>query len=345
MSAYTSRIGVSIPMLDQPYPKLSELAALADEAEFESVWDYEIYRNPFIAHAVNACATRRIKLATGVAAAAGRSPFEMANAAADIDELSGGRAILGLSAGEVGWADTYNGADADHPLSRLREYITIVRMVWRHLNDGGPAHFQGRFYKFDTPEYNSWGVRHLTRPSIPIYVGCVKPRMLQMAGELADGVITYFTTPQFITEHILPNIAQGARKAGRDPAQTDLAALVVCSVSDDRDEAIRRARINVGHYAAFPPSSPQIEFAGLEDDRDYVVKKLLEDGPSSLETATSDELLRTFAIAGTPEEAREQLAELDGVLPHIVLHPPNVLPLNRTDSEEAFRAIIRTFTL
>jgi hypothetical protein len=90
---------------------------------------------------------------------------------------------------------------------------------------------------------------------------------------------------------------------------------------------------------------PAQQPAGLEDDRDYVVKKLLEDGPSALETATSDELLRTFAIAGTPEEAREQLAELDGVLPHIVLHPPNVLPLNRADSEEAFRAIIRTFTL
>lgn len=339
----SSRIGVSLPMLNQPYSKLAELATLADEAGFDSVWDYEFFRNPFIAHALNARATERIKLATGLATGASRTPFEMANAAADVDELSGGRAILGLSTGAASWTDVFNGADVSHPLPRMREYITILRMVWQHFGGGEPAHFDGRFYSFNSPIMNPWGVRELVRPSIPIYLGCLKEKMLRMAGELADGIITYFATPPFIRDHILPNIAKGAAKAGRSPGEVDVAALVLCSVSRDRDEAIRRARINVGNYAAFPVTSTPIEFMGLGEDRDFAVTKLFEEGPAALETAASDELVRHFAIAGTPDEACEQLAELDGVLPHIVLHTPYVPPIEQAASEDAFRTMVRTF--
>lgn len=82
-----SRVGVSLPMLNQPYERYPEFAALAEHAGFDSVWDYEFYRNPFITHALNARATSRIQLGTGIATAAPRTPYEMANAAADVDEL------------------------------------------------------------------------------------------------------------------------------------------------------------------------------------------------------------------------------------------------------------------
>jgi alkanesulfonate monooxygenase SsuD/methylene tetrahydromethanopterin reductase-like flavin-dependent oxidoreductase (luciferase family) len=74
-------------------------------------------------HALNARATNNITLGTGLAAAAGRSPFGMANAAADIDEISGGRMLIGMSAGGDGFAECFNGTDIDHPATRLREYI------------------------------------------------------------------------------------------------------------------------------------------------------------------------------------------------------------------------------
>src|SRR6202008_3840953 len=98
-----SRIGLSLPMLNQPYERYAEFAALAEDAGFDSVWDYEFYRNPFITHALNARATSRIQLGTGIATAAPRTPFEMANAAADVDELSGGRKLLGPAA-RGGWS-------------------------------------------------------------------------------------------------------------------------------------------------------------------------------------------------------------------------------------------------
>src|SRR5258708_23158600 len=87
-----ARIGITMPVLNQPFDKFPELAALADEAGFDSVWDYEFFRNPFVIHATCAPRTTRIQHATGIATSCSRSPFEMANAAAAIDELTGRRA-------------------------------------------------------------------------------------------------------------------------------------------------------------------------------------------------------------------------------------------------------------
>jgi alkanesulfonate monooxygenase SsuD/methylene tetrahydromethanopterin reductase-like flavin-dependent oxidoreductase (luciferase family) len=167
--------------------------------------------------------------------------------------------------------------------------------------------------------------------------------MLRLAGEVADGVFGFLPTPTFIQQHVVPNVAAGAAKAGRDPSDIEVTALVICSVSRDRDEALRRARINVGNYVAYPVSSTVIEFMGLQEDRDHVVRRLLGEGPAALATAASDELVRAFAIAGTPDEATEQLSAYDGVLPHIVLHTPYVPPIDQASSEDAFRSMVHAF--
>jgi alkanesulfonate monooxygenase SsuD/methylene tetrahydromethanopterin reductase-like flavin-dependent oxidoreductase (luciferase family) len=181
------------------------------------------------------------------------------------------------------------------------------------------------------------------RPEIPIYLAGLKEGMLRLAGEVADGVFGFLPTPTFIQQHVLPNVAAGAAKAGRDPSDIEVTALVICSVSRDRDEALRRARINVGNYVAYPVSSTVVEFMGLHEDRDHVVRRLRGEGPAALATAASDELVRAFAIAGTPDEAAEQLAAYDGVLPHIVLHTPYVPPIDQASSEDAFRSMVDAF--
>jgi probable F420-dependent oxidoreductase len=338
-----SRIGVSLPMLNQPYERYAEFAALAEDAGFDSVWDYEFYRNPFITHALNARATSRIQLGTGIATAATRTPYEMANAAADVDELSGGRTLLGLSTGGAGWMDCFTGTDIDRPLTRLREYIHVIRQLWDHFETDEPFDFQGKIYRASSPPFNPWGTRNLVRPRIPIYLAGLKERMTQLAGEIADGVFGFLPTPSFIQDHVIPNVAIGAAKAGRDPSEIEVTALVICSVSHDREEALRRARINVGNYVAYPVGSTVVEFMGLQEDRDHVLMRLLSEGPAALATAASDELVRTFAIAGTPDEAAEQLAAYEGVLPHIVLHTPYVPPIDQAASEDAFRSMVQAF--
>lgn len=338
-----NRLGISMPILNQPYAKFPELARLAEEAGFDSVWDYEFYRNPLIIHAICARETRNIQLATGLAASVGRSPFEMANAALDVDELSGGRMILGIGTGVSAWADCFNGNDIDKPVSRISEYMDVLRMVWHHLATGEPASYQGKFYRFADPPGNIFGGRTMARPRIPIYVSGLRPKMVQLAGEKAEGLLGYLFTPQFIKERILPDIAIGAQRSGRNPAEVDIASLVLCSVSDDRKEALRRARINVGVYVAHPVGEVVVDFMGLQEDRAAVLQALMTKGPQALETVTSDALVRTFSIAGTPDECREQYAAYKEVLPHVVLHTPYVPPIAGKDSEDAFRNTVKTF--
>jgi probable F420-dependent oxidoreductase len=338
-----SRIGISLPMLNQPADAFSELAHLADDAGFDSLWDYEFFRNPFVTHALNARATSRIQLGTGIATASSRTPFEMANAAADIDELSGGRALIGTSVGGAGWTDVYNGADISHPLPRMREYIEAMRAVWDHFSNGEPFSYDGKYVQLASPPFNPWGSRELVRPRIPIYLAALKPAMLRMAGEVADGVLGYLNTPEFVEKHVRPHVAEGAQKAGRDAEDIEITSLVLCSISEDRAAARRLARINVGNYVAFPISATVVEFMGLQDDRDHVLNALMTQGPSALETATSDKLVETFSICGTPDEAAEQLAAFDGLLPHIVLHTPYVPPISGVESNAAFRATVSTF--
>jgi alkanesulfonate monooxygenase SsuD/methylene tetrahydromethanopterin reductase-like flavin-dependent oxidoreductase (luciferase family) len=339
-----SKLGISMPILNQVYTKFPEMAKLADEAGFDSVWDYEFYRNPFVIHALCARETRNIKLATGLATAVSRSPFEMANAALDVDELSGGRTILGIGTGGEGWASILNGGDVDHALSRINEYMDILRMAWKHLATGEPCGYHGKYYRFEVPPVNIFGLRRdIVRTAIPIYVSGRRPKMAQMAGEKAEGFLGFLLSAKYVKDVIQPNIAIGAQRAGRDPAGVDTTALVLCCVSDDRKEALRRARINVGIYAASPMVDVVIEHMGLTEDRDAMLQALMTEGPQSLERTTSDALVKAFSIAGTPAECVEQYAEYKEVLSHVVLHTPYVPPISQADSEDAFRNTVRTF--
>jgi alkanesulfonate monooxygenase SsuD/methylene tetrahydromethanopterin reductase-like flavin-dependent oxidoreductase (luciferase family) len=336
------RVGITMPILNQPYVKFPELAALADDAGFDSVWDYEFFRNPFVIHGLCSQVTRDIHHGTGIATACSRTPFEMANAAADIDELTGGRMLLGLSTGAGMWTDVYNGADISHPLPRLREYVEVLRAHWKHLDDGEPFSFDGRFYQAASPAFNPWGVRELARPQIPVYLSVVRPRMLQLAGEIGDGVLSYLATPRYVEEVIAPNLSLGAAKAGRDVDEVDRTALVLCSVSEDRAEAMRRARINVGNYLCFPGAEPMVQFNEVAEERDAIAAKLMAEGPAAFDDIP-ERIVKLFAICGTPEEGREQLAEFDGLLTHVVLHTPYVPPLTQADSEDCFRQTVAAF--
>jgi alkanesulfonate monooxygenase SsuD/methylene tetrahydromethanopterin reductase-like flavin-dependent oxidoreductase (luciferase family) len=331
-----------MPILNQPYEKFGELARLADEAGFDSVWDYEFFRNPFLIHALCSGETNTISHATGVATGCSRTPFEMANAAADVDELTGGRMIVGLSTGAAMWTDVFNGADVSHPLPRLREYVEILRAHWKHFSDGEPFSFEGRFYRAASPPVNPWGVRRMVRPTIPVYLCVVQPRMLQLAGEIGDGVLSWLSTPTYVEEVILPNLAVGAERAGRDPKEVDVASLILCSVSEDREEAIRRARINVGSYICFPGADPMVRYAGVVEERDALIKAYLEQGPIAFDSLP-EHAVKKLAICGTPEEGREQLAAYDGLLSHPVLHTPYVPPLEQADSEDCFRQTVAAF--
>ncbi|OMC33135.1 hypothetical protein A5742_14680 [Mycolicibacterium fortuitum] len=334
--------GITIPSRTIEFAEVSKLAALADAAGFDSVWDYEVYRNPFTMLCTAAMTTERAALGTGLAAGYSRSPFECANAAADVDELSNGRMILGLGTGVPEFLSAFHSTYTDRPLGRMREYIKVLRLSWEYLQTGTADTFEGKHYTFTPPPINPWGTRPPGRQDIPIYLSAMGPKMIELAGETAQGWLGYLITPKFMDEFVLPNMTIGLDRAGRTLDDIDLASDVICSISDDRDVAYRRARINVGFYVTHPVSDTVARLHGVEDLQNEVRRLLFTEGLAGLEK-TPDELVEIFSITGTPDEARQKVEQFRGALPHLILHTPYVPPLQPEESKDAFEAIVDTF--
>lgn len=336
------RLGVTMPMGKHPLTVYPEWAKAAEEAGMDSVWSYEVYENPLIVLATAALSTSHIELGTGVVTSLSRSPFELANAAADVDQLSDGRLLLGVGLGIPGLMAALHGAAVDHPLARMREYAQALRESWNYLSGGAAQPFSGEYYEFTPLPGNPLGTRAMARP-IPLYLAGMNPAMIRVAGQYGDGLVGGGYSRAFAADTVRPNLAVGAERAGRDPAEIDVVTQIVCCVSADRDEALRRARIHVGQLVLNPVSDGVVAAHGLEAQRDEVRTALMDGGPAALADVTSDELVETFSIAGSPAEAREQLAGWDGLVDHVMLHPPYVPPLSADDTADAYHQILVAF--
>ena len=335
------RTSITLPVYNTSMARLGEMARWAEEAGFAGVWPYEICRNPYLTLAAAAATTSRIALGTAIALAFSRSPFVTANAAADVDELSNGRMILGLGPGEGQHLTGLHNTDLAHAIPRMREYVDCVRLTWDSLATGKLATYEGTFYRLRLDE----GLRRpLARPRIPIYLAAMESKkMMELAGEIADGLLAFFFSVRYLQEVGRPRLAAGARRAGRDPASVDLCSYIICSVSKNRAEALRRARIQVGFYAFLHSSDAIIRFHGLEQEQATVRAGLEKEGPGALERVTDDKLVETFSIAGTPDECRRQFEAYRELVPLPLLHVPYFEPLSAAESEDAFRNVLETF--
>ncbi|HEX9684082.1 MAG TPA: LLM class flavin-dependent oxidoreductase [Acidimicrobiales bacterium] len=338
-----SQIGITMPMLNTSLQETAALARFAEDGGFDSVWGYEFYRTAYMGLAAAAQQTSRIKLGTGLSVALTRTPFVTANTAADVDELSGGRTLLGIGTGSPEFLHHFHGISNERPLARMRDYVGAVRASWHYLDTEDPTTYDGTEHRLDFPEFMPFGTRPLVRPSIPIYLAGERPKMIQLAGEIADGLLGAFYSVKYLTEVVHPNLAIGAERAGRDPATIDIASEIVCAVHPDRDIAMRRARIQVGMYAAHPVGDAIVARNGLEKEQQEVREALLLGGAEALEATTSPRLIEALSISGTPDECRDQYREYAAVLPHVLFHTPYVPPLASDESQDAFRQIVDCF--
>ena len=339
-----TRLAVTMPGLGTPIEKFPQWARLAEEAGFDCVYDYEIWRNPFTIHMTCAAATSSITLGTGITTAFTRSPYELANAAADVDEVSGGRLQLGLGIGAPYFLEAFHNTHARDRVARLGECVDVVRMSWDQLRTQDPSlQYQGEHYRFATPPVNPWGGRELARERIPIHVAGMGPKMMQLAGEKGEGWIGFMTPPAYLRDRVRPEVVAGAERAGRDPSEVEMASETICCVHPDREVALRRARMHVAIYISDPGSDAVIAFYGLDEERDAVRASMMSEGPFAAAELVGDGLIDALTIAGTPEEAREQARGFDDVLDELILHPPYMPPFAPEETEDAFLNAVRAF--
>ncbi len=293
----TARIGVAFSRGLSP-PEVVECARLAEELGYESAWMAEGHAGDQFA-ILGACAavTRRIGLATGISSVFVRTAPTIAMAAATVDQLSSGRAILGLGTSHREQVEPEHGVTFERPTDRLRDTIAVVRGL---LRDGAVSH-RGRVVTIE--RFDLWFAP--LRRHLPIYVAGLFPRMLEICGELADGALLTWPTLD-AARQAAEHVARGAARAGRRAEEVDVASLVPCAVAPTRQAARDLMRPSVAFYAGFFPRYNRLLAAQGFADVMRAVKEAWDRGDRrGAERRIPDDVIDAVSLAGPPDVCRE----------------------------------------
>lgn len=203
---------------------------LAERLEYESLYTTHIAsRDSLSLLMAYACRSERVRLGTGVMPIYSRPPATTAMSAATVDEFSGGRLVLGLGVSHrpvvEGWYDDR----IDKPVRDMREYVAVVRAILR-----GEAAPEGERFRSG---FQFMGLE--PRAELPIYTAALSPGMLRLAGEIADGVILWLYNPDYVERVVVPELARGRERAGRELEGFDVVAAVPSAVTPEPNEARR----------------------------------------------------------------------------------------------------------
>src|SRR5262245_6662595 len=267
----------------------------ADGHGFDSVYVTQIAgRDALILLAAYASVTERIRLGTGVVPILARTPVAMAQAAATIDELSGGRMVLGLGVSHQATVENWFDSTISKPVTQMREYAGIVRAVLR----GEPAP-DGQFFntRFQFMGYSP-------RPELPIYIAGLSPNMLRLAGEIGDGVMLWLCNPDYIRDVVVPAVTEGRHRMGKELDGFDIVAAVPVGLTDDPDQARARQRAELVPYASLPFYRTMLERSGFGDDLAAFDEGALAGDMERAVAGLSDRMLDALGGIGSPDEVR-----------------------------------------
>jgi len=301
-----------------PLSKTARIARLAEELGYDSMGLADQResgeRDVYVALALCAGATEKIRLGPCVSDPYSRCPAIAARAIASLDELSGGRTYIALGAGGSGFTEL--GIKQESPNRALRETIKIMRTL-----------FQGRkvFYDGKIFQVRGHDLSFGSRSDLKIYVATRSPRNLKLAGELADGVLiaTYATEEQI--RWAIEKVEEGARIAGRSLHDIDLISWMYTSVSEDRDEAIRNVKPFVlqALCKTAPEMYPKFELnekviSILQQMRHLPMSEITRQNPDVL----TDRDVERFSLAGTPDDCLRKAEEIrDAGIDQIWIRP------------------------
>ena len=304
----TIKLGIELPYTETH--DRDGLIALAREAEalgYDSVWASELYSfDAFTTLTQIATATDRIKLGTNIANIYARTPAMLAGTAASLDQLSGGRFILGIGVSGPQVIEGWHGVPYDKPIRRTRETIDIVRKVLA----GDKLVYEGEVFNL------TQGLRLLNkplRPDMPIYVASLGPRNVELTAELADGWLPTFYSPSHAGRVFGPALAAGRAKRSPSLGPLEIAPFVPAFAGDlkmGRDIA----RFAVGFYVGGMGSREQnfynalVRRYGFVEEAERIQDLFLGGDKGAAIGAVPDDLVDAVSLIGDKERLRDGLA-------------------------------------
>jgi 5,10-methylenetetrahydromethanopterin reductase len=305
----TSEGRVALYLQDKhPLRDAMAYARHAEEAGFEAVWQAEsrLVREATVPMAAFAAVTERIKVGSGVVNAWTRNVGLLAATFVTLDDLAPGRVMLGIGAWWEPLASKV-GVDRRKPLTAMREVVEVVRRLIAMEN----VTFHGEFVDVTDIEID---IVHGDRSprNVPIYVGATGMKMMELAGEVGDGVLLNYLVGAKYDATALEHLALGASRAGRRVEDIDRPQLVVCSLDEDRDRALDRARELVTQYLGQQPhigKASGVDQGLLDEIGKVLTWPASEDEIRRAMTLVPDEVVQMITASGTPDECRAKVRE------------------------------------
>jgi len=310
-----------------PLAAVPAYAARAERIGFTGLLVPEAVHDGFLTAALALHATARLQVATSVVLAFPRSPTVTAYAAWDLQSLSGGRFRLGLGSQVKGNIVGRFGVEWKAPVARMRDYVGAVRAAWKCWQDGEPLEYVSNSYVLNRmqPFFNPGPIEH---PHIPIYLGAVNPRMVRLAGEIADGLMTHptNTSARYLAERIRPLLEAGAQRAGRGDRADVIASTFVATGPEPADVAAERERIR--QFLGFLYSTPQyratLDLHGWSDVGVHLHALSRNGRWDEMTAAITDEMFEALVPSGTYREITPILrARYQAIVGAITLRMPD----------------------
>ena len=288
-----------------------------EQIGYDGAFSFETKHDPFLPLVSAATTTERLTLGTAIAIAFARNPMTLANVGYDLQVASRGRFVLGLGSQVRPHIQNRYSAVWSKPARRMREMVLAIRAIWDAWEGKAPLRFEGEFYRHTlmTPAFDP-GPNTFGPPRI--LLAGVQPRMIEAAGEVADGFIAHpFSTRRSLEQHTLPALERGLAKSGRTRRDFEVVCvtLVATGETDDEVNATKEVvRKQLGFYGSTPAYRPTLDAHGwgdLQPELNALSKQGRWDDMAGL---ISDEVLESIAVVARRRDVAAAIAaRLDGL--------------------------------
>lgn len=306
--------------------EMIELAQLADEIGMDSIWmsDHLCFRDSLTTSMALLASTKKIKVAAAPMSPYSRNPIITAMSIATMEEFAPGRVLASPGTGNAA-ALKEAGMESPHPLQTMREYVEILRQYLK----GETVSFHGKMFQIDGAKMG-----FVPSTSIKMYITAVRSRMLQLAGEIGDGVLlSAGCAPAYISK-CADESAAGAQRGGKLPEDVDVAGFVTAAVADSAQLAIEANKQFLAYIFRNVHHAENIRLGGGKVDQQGLAASVAKRDWEAAKKFISDEVVFAHSVAGTPSDCARQLeAFTKGGL-----DLPVILP---TGTQEARKQVVR----
>ncbi|MQF69755.1 LLM class flavin-dependent oxidoreductase [SAR202 cluster bacterium AD-804-J14_MRT_500m] len=327
-----ARIAVRLDPISQISTNDSiELAQMAEQRGYETIWVPEGMGQDAISQlSAFATQTNRIRLGTGILPIFYRTPTLTAMTAAGLDMISGHRFILGLGVGHRGFIEEVHGIPFRRPLANLKETVSIIRSL---LKGERLAH-NGRVFNL-----SRGSLGYSTEFPVPIYIAALGPKMIELAGEIADGVLLNWAVPTYI-EKAMERLEAGAIRAGRRVDDIDVACYVRVASTGDVESVRAPLRRQILRYASMEHYLNFFAQTGFRDEAHAIGGYLKEGDREKASASITNQMQETLAVFGSPEYCRNEIEKRRA----LGIKLPVVAPFATGGALNSYRATIETFS-